>query len=252
MPSFRARPWLLTGLLFHCILWVAACPNTGSGNADDVPRADAGVTDAGPARDAAPAVDAGNAPDAGRSPDAGNALDAGRSVDAGNTVDAGNGADEKRVFTTSLKYTGNLGGLAGADTECQALANAAALGATWLAWLGDGTDGPMTRFNHATTPYRVVGGGLAAQDWADLIDGTLGVPLNHDETGTPLPQDDDMIVWTAVFHTGGNTTPVHCSGWTSAAQTLVPTGLANATDTGWTVFAPHNCNEMHRLYCFEQ
>jgi hypothetical protein len=156
------------------------------------------------------------------------------------------------VFVTSTKYNGDLGGLTGGDAQCQARADAACLGGTWMAWLGDGVDGPATRFTHSAEPYPLIGGGVVAQNWDDLIDGTIGVPINHDETGTELPAADDMIVWTAVFHTGGNPTPVNCMGWTDASDSLVPTGLASATDTGWTVTAPYFCSEMHRLYCFEQ
>ena len=187
---------------------------------------------------ACPAVDAG----AG-------AVDAGDALDAGDVVDAG-ARDGTRVFVTSTKHDGNLGGLVGADAECQA--RGAALGGTWLAWLGDSVDGPATRFAQSTARYHLVGGGVVAENWTDLIDGTIGVPLDHDETGTALPPTDDMIVFTAVFHTGGNPTPVSCSGWTTNAADLVPTGLATATDTGWTVTQPRTCDELHRLYCFEQ
>jgi hypothetical protein len=179
-------------------------------------------------------------------------------VDARVQSDASTGGEvdaapaETRVFVTSAKYDGNLGGLIGADAECQTLAGAESLGGVWLAWLGDGTDGPVTRFVQADTPYRLVGGDVVADDWTDLVDGTIAVPIDHDETGTELPAADDMIVWTAVFHTGGDPTPVNCTGWTVADASLVPTGLADKTDTGWTVFAPHDCDEMHRLYCFEQ
>src|SRR5690242_15690863 len=41
----------------------------------------------------------------------------------------------RRVFVTSKTYQGTLGGLAGADMECQKLADAANLGGTWMAWL---------------------------------------------------------------------------------------------------------------------
>ena len=171
---------------------------------------------------------------------------------AARDADAGGATLETRVFVSSQQYDGNLGGLAGGDARCQARADAAGLSGTWLAWLGDGIDGPATRFAHADTPYVLVGGGVVAENWPDLIDGTIGVPINHDETGTELPATDDMIVFTAVFHTGGNPTPVNCNRWTTSEVTLVPTGLASATDTGWTVTAPHNCSEMHRIYCFEQ
>ena len=177
--------------------------------------------------------------------------DAGGGGDAGNR-DAGGGGGGNRIFVTSTKFDGNLGGLAGGDARCQELADGEGLGGSWLAWLGNGTDGPASRFVHSDSPYRLVSGERVANDWPDLVDGTIEVPLNHDETGAPLPAADDMIVYTAVFHTGGNPTPVNCEAWTTNAETLVPTGLATATDTGWTVFAPHTCNELHHLYCFEQ
>ena len=178
-------------------------------------------------------------------------IPAGTTTDSTGT-DTGSPHEGSRVFVTSTKYDGDLGGLVGGDARCQEQADAAMLGGSWLAWLGDGTDGPATRFVQSKLEYRRVSGELIAENWDDLIDGTITVPINVDETGTPLPDDDDMIVWTAVFHTGGNPTPVNCDGWTTAAETLVPTGLATATDTGWTVTAPRNCSEMHRLYCFEQ
>jgi hypothetical protein len=172
----------------------------------------------------------------------------------GGEAAGGSGGDPfgTRVFVTSSKRNGNLGGLTGGDAECQARAEAASLGGTWMAWLGDGVDGPATRFVQSDEPYLLVGGDPIAQDWPDLIDGTLEVPINRNEMGATLPVDDDMIVWTAVFHTGGNPTPVNCLGWTDASNDIVPTGLASATDTGWTVTAPYACSGMHRLYCFEQ
>ena len=172
-------------------------------------------------------------------------------TDTGAT-ETGREVDGSRVFVTSMKYDGNLGGLLGADGQCQTLADAAGLGGTWLAWLGDGTDGPAMRFVQSDLEYRLVTGDVIAEDFADLIDGTIAVPINVDETGTTLPDDDDMIVWTAVFPTGGEPTPVNCEAWTVADDSIVPTGLASATNSGWTVSAPFACSEMHRLYCFEQ
>jgi hypothetical protein len=193
----------------------------------------------------------------GAASDAATAGTGGRGGDAGaggatGGAGAGGGATASRVFVTSAKYTGALSGLTGGDAKCQALADAASLGGRWLAWLGDGTNGPATRFVHSDAPYSLVGGNVIARNWPDLIDGTIEVPINHDERGAALPASDDMIVWTAVFHTGGNPTPVNCMGWTDASDSLVPTGLASATDTGWTVTAPYYCSEMHRVYCFEQ
>ncbi|MCO4769019.1 MAG: hypothetical protein KDA24_03250 [Deltaproteobacteria bacterium] len=193
-----------------------------------------------------------NDDDVANDDDAANDDDSANDDDAANDDDSADQRTETRVFVSSTKHDGALGGLVGGDAVCQGLADAEDLGGTWMAWLGDGTDGPATRFVVSERPYVRVGGGVVAENFADLIDGTIAVPLNQDETGSPLPSDDDMIVWTAVFHTGGEPTPVNCSGWTAAEPTLVPTGLATATDTGWTVTAPYNCDELHRFYCFEQ
>jgi hypothetical protein len=161
--------------------------------------------------------------------------------------------DPSGVFVSSQKYDGDLGGLSGADARCQALADEAGLTGRWIAWLGDGVDGPATRFFQSETRgYQRVDGTVIANNWTDLVDGTLAAPIDRDETGTELPADDDMIVWTGVFHTGGNPTPVNCERWSSTEAGIVPTGLADQIDTGWTVFAPHDCAELHRLYCFEQ
>ena len=45
----------------------------------------------------------------------------------------------KRVFVTSANYTGDLGGLVGADSKCQALADSAGLDGNYKAWLSTNT-----------------------------------------------------------------------------------------------------------------
>jgi Protein of unknown function (DUF1554) len=62
------------------------------------------------------------------------------------------------VFVTSQGFNGNLGGLAGADTKCQALADTAGLGGTYKAWLSDSTTDARNRLTQATVPYRLVDG----------------------------------------------------------------------------------------------
>lgn len=236
------------------LLLGAACSTAGVEDTriiDASTAADSGAEDVGTAlKDGS--LDAGadsGRLDSGRldSGDSGEATDA--SIDAGE--DAGMPMLGGRVFVSSTKQDGAMGGLVGADQLCQGLADTEGLGGVWLAWLGDGTDGPSSRFLQSTEPYRLVGGVEIAADWADLIDGTLFAPINRTESGDALPMDDDMIVWTAVFHTGGNPTPVNCMGWTDNSNNIVPTGRADRIDTGWTVTEPRACSELHRIYCFE-
>ena len=48
-------------------------------------------------------------------------------------------AKERIVFVTSEIYLGNLGGIAGAHSKCQALANAAGISGTFRPWLSSST-----------------------------------------------------------------------------------------------------------------
>ena len=94
------------------------------------------------------------------------------------------------IFVSSALYTGNLGGLAGADAICNMRAQAAGLPGTYMAWLStnqaNGT--PATRFTQSAQPYRKVDGVLVANNWADLIDGTLASAIDKTEI---LPRDTD-------------------------------------------------------------
>jgi hypothetical protein len=171
----------------------------------------------------------------------------------------------KRVFITSLKYDGNLGGLAGADAKCQARAVAATLPGTYKAWLSDATGSPSTRFTKSTIPYRLVDGTLIANDFVDLTDGTVPGKVVKTETGgAPIrtgfcgPQDpmvpDRIMVWasTAANGTLGSVTGT-CTNWSDIAvggsQWADPaSGSLVATCSGG------NCTSTYAspLVCFQQ
>jgi hypothetical protein len=158
----------------------------------------------------------------------------------------------KRVFVSSDTHNGALGGLDGGDAKCQALADKAALGGTWRAWLGDGTSGPKDRLAHSALPYMVVGGPQIAANWDDLVDGKLTEPIDHDETGTQLDLNAALGVKTGAA-TDGSTLPTHCKGWTSESGTdYSPTGKATDIGETWTMESAHPCAALDRLYCFEQ
>lgn len=50
-----------------------------------------------------------------------------------------------RMFWSTNTYTGNLGGLTGANQKCQLEADAATLGGTWVAFLYTLADDPSAR-----------------------------------------------------------------------------------------------------------
>src|SRR5690606_10700965 len=141
----------------------------------------------------------------------------------------------KRVFVTSTTWRGNLGGLSGADSKCQARANAAALGGSWRAWASAGSNSPNTRFVKPTTGYARLDGLQAAQTWNDLTDNTIDVPINRNEYNGFV---GDADVWTGT--TGaGNPTGTDCKDWTdSTILRQGDEGRTFLTNVEWTHHMP--------------
>jgi hypothetical protein len=160
------------------------------------------------------------------------------------------GATSKCVFVTSTIATGNLGGLAGADGICQTRAGASgslAAPGTYLAWLSDNTASPSTRFTQASVPYKRVDGTTIADDWSDLTDGSLDVPIAIDEAGTSR----DSLILTATQENGTSPGFSTCTNWTTGAG-ATDGGRSSLSDRNWTVGLTMNCNGGTRLYCFQQ
>jgi hypothetical protein len=175
-------------------------------------------------------------------------------------------SSEKTVFISSQSYEGNLGGLAGADAKCAALASTAGLSGTYAAWLSTSTVDAASRFGAPGATYSLVDGTLIANSLADLTDGTISAAIVLDENGAPA----NSRAWTgtspagtACFQgSGGNcnlTSPGNdglvrtaCEDWTVAvAGSEAVTGFA-ATNGAWTLEGDRACPDLHRLYCMEQ
>src|SRR5207249_159884 len=90
----------------------------------------------------------------------------------GGTVVSG----KKRIFVSSVTYSADLGGTAGADAKCQSLADAASLAGTFKAWIADSCSHPTTRLTHSSGPYVLVNDTVVAADWTTL---TTKLPLAH-------------------------------------------------------------------------
>src|SRR5690606_22090089 len=123
-----------------------------------------------------------------------------------------------RVFVTSATYTGNLGGLAGADAKCQELADAANLGGTYRAWLSVSGTPANSRLTHSTLPYGLVDGTLIANDWDHLVSNAmdLAAPITMTETGETKTTDPFSCAWTGSYD-GGFAFGQDCNKWTSEA-----------------------------------
>ncbi len=159
--------------------------------------------------------------------------------------------NQRTVFVTSTTYTGNIGGLAGADTECDNRALAGGLVGTYKAWLSTSlTDNPANLFEKSTEPYLRTDGVLIANDWTDLTDGSLQNPIDRDESG----QQVAAFAWTGTKKDGTPDPDLDCGDWGSSSSTLTGrVGSTFGTMHDWTdAGSPRDCDNSHRLYCFEQ
>jgi len=141
------------------------------------------------------------------------------------------GAPDSRMnfFVSSQgSTTGNLGGLAGADTRCQTLASAVGMGSkTWRAYLsveGEFNDGGAVhaRDRIGDGPWYNFRGTLLANDLAALHARVGDAELFLDEQGhkvpgqwpgSPRPIEHDILTGTNAD--GGVAPGMTCSGWTS-------------------------------------
>jgi hypothetical protein len=174
-------------------------------------------------------------------------------------VDSGGAAGSVTVFVTRDVYTGEMGGLTGADEICTASATAAGLGGTWTAWLSDSTTDARDRIPDGE--YRLVDGiTLVADGLEDLVDSTLNNAINQDENGNPWSQN----VWTGtqpngILYTDNFGAFETCNDWTDGTNDFDGVvGNSGAVDGNWTAFgnqAPLDpqlspCSGFRSLYCF--
>ncbi|PCC69088.1 Myxococcus cysteine-rich repeat-containing protein [Nannocystis exedens] len=163
------------------------------------------------------------------------------------------------VFATAATYSGDLGGLDGADAKCLEAAQALALppDVEWSAWLSDATADPATsdRFDTLYSGYyKLTTGEVVAHGWGELTTLPLQAAIGIDETGTPL--DLPAPVWSNTFRNGTRIGADHCDSWTSSAvETLGRLGVAGATNTTWSdapANNPADCSQLLHLYCFQR
>lgn len=126
-------------------------------------------------------------------------------------------------ITSSGSGTGDLGGLAGADQRCQALAKAAGAGnRTWRAYLStSGPGGVTARDRIGAGPWYNVKGALIAQGVADLHSDKANINNDTalDEQGRTVnsagaPNRHDILTGST---TEGRGTEMTCQNWTSSS-----------------------------------
>ena len=179
--------------------------------------------------------------------------------DDGNT-DPGDGCSADctievyRVFLSSTNHFGALGGLAGADARCQELADGANLPGSYRAWLSTTAYNPSNRFGIPpgfSGRFALLNGTLIAEDWDDLRDGDISAPININQIGVLVA--DDQYVWTNVSSQGSTmSNSDHCSSWsTNSGSQYGRVGRSSYKSLSWTSANSLPCGSSARLYCFQ-
>lgn len=160
------------------------------------------------------------------------------------------------AFVTSETRTGgDIGGIAGGNALCQTLAAEAGLPGTYLAWLSDSEETPLTSFVRSTGPYIRIDETEVAASFAALISSGLQQPIVLDEEGTDV---GSILVWTGTYGDGtwaGDHVDLDfadCGGWTGIVATAGENGQADLIGTSWTEAGQVNCLVPQPIYCFQQ
>ena len=161
-----------------------------------------------------------------------------------------------RVFVTSTKYNGNLGGVVGADTKCREKASAVGLDGNWKAWLSGSSnaDSVAERFSHGEVPYVLLDGTIIANNWNDLTDGEIKHTINLNE----LLKQVSVPVWTNTNNEGSFVASPYtytCGIWNSSDSLYTGMTGASYSVLDWTYIKGASgalCNGLFPLYCFEQ
>ena len=174
----------------------------------------------------------------------------------------------KRIFVTSTTYSGNLGGLAGADSKCNARAVAGSLGGNWVAWLGASGVNAIDRITVDGVFHRLVDSNIVFNSIHGLT-ATMDTLPNYAILYNELGGSAQTYPWTAAAQTGqsggGNSGcfcgNVACGGgasngsdWTTAPSSgwQPINGNSQSSAAGWTQYNTVYCNTMGSLICVEQ
>lgn len=170
------------------------------------------------------------------------------------------------VFLTSESFTGNLGGLAGADKRCNELAVASLLGGSFRAWLlvdGQTLAARFPEFSGVPTAWNFtsMGNELLAKSFQQLVSQGPAGPLAYTEQGDNAPK---RYVWTNITATG-LAAGGDCGQWTDEAGAAALVGHSGfVPDEGpeatkwqqqrqWTDWngSKYFCFKSHPIYCIQ-
>jgi hypothetical protein len=153
-----------------------------------------------------------------------------------------------RVFVSSTRSNGNIGGVAAADARCAALAQGVGLEGEFRAWLSTAAVSAIDRVAGSRGWVRLDDKGVADAP-QDLLQGRLYYPIRLDESGRDV--GDILTTWTGTDGTGRLLVGQSCDDWTSNVALFGATGTPSWLGTGFTFGGSTTCGEERPIYCFE-
>jgi len=143
-----------------------------------------------------------------------------------------------------------MNGISNANTECQKNANSYLVPGKFKAWL---STSPFSVVNakdniQPTVPtrkYRRVDGTIIADNFADLLSGSLNAALNKTASGATY----NNPIYTGT-KTDGTPAIANCLSW---ADTIGNgrVGRSNFSTNQWTDSSDNACTNSYRIYCFQ-
>ncbi len=167
--------------------------------------------------------------------------------------------ETKTIFVTSMTYTGDLGGLEGADQKCQDLADgpgAVVPEDDYVALLSTSTVDAIARMTPSIGPVIRSDGAFVAVNFAALFNTGEFVQaerhllnsIDRDESGEEIVIGF-LEAWTGSLITGLRSLNT-CIDWTSAdAGDLGEKGFLGVVFSDWLLFGSDNCDQPFHLYC---
>lgn len=172
------------------------------------------------------------------------------------------------VFLTERAVEGHsIGGVRGADRICQAEAQRAGLEGRFMAWISDSRTSPSIRFQRSNVPYVLTNNDVVAQNWDDLVDGSLPqrarIAVTASRRGVGGDEAGDCRVWTGTLADGSaNLQYGFCGDW-SERDSTGGIGFWDSPENRGQCDAPqeqlwsggeasNRCDQSRRLYCFQQ
>lgn len=152
------------------------------------------------------------------------------------------------LFVTSTTYTGNLGGLSGADAKCNARATAGGLTGNYKALVSTSTTNAKDRVT-ITSAVVQKDGTTVATGSADFWDGPSVKP-SITESGTPK---SSARPWTGSNNVGVYVSGKTCADWTDGvSSSFANQGYTDTTSNFWFGGSyEYYCNYESELYCLQ-